>query len=275
MKEASPKLCDDLAVHFETIPKAVITSFVAESWEEYASKRSLLFAARSRGTHVSGVLRPLSKRYMKQWEHELVKRSDFTEIQAIADSLLEDEVATTQALEKWAEDVFALFSNIGVYRGPNSGQDKSTSIGKPSGMISEGSLRTYKQQWFSWTTEHASSLLGGDDSKPQTLNVGVNASLTHTPTEPASLTRSPGVRVGIHRAKDPTFRIEKSWPSIALLLSQIDGWGETANKVWPDAEAFVVDLDYLDARTDLQVSFQEDTLAALVRRVKSVLAAPN
>jgi hypothetical protein len=62
MKEATPKLCDDLAIHFQTIPKALITSFVSENWEDYANKRSLLFAARSRGTHVSGVLRPLSKR---------------------------------------------------------------------------------------------------------------------------------------------------------------------------------------------------------------------
>jgi len=162
MKESAAKLCEDLAVHFENIPKAVITSFVDEHWLEYTSKRSILFAARSRGTHVAGVLRPLSKRYLKQWEGELLKREDFQKIQFRADELLEEQIVNLRSFEAWAEKVFTLFSEVGVYRSPTSPAVPGT---KPNGMISEGSLRTYKQQWFSWTSENALNLIGEQASQ--------------------------------------------------------------------------------------------------------------
>jgi hypothetical protein len=59
------------------------------------------------------------------------------------------------------------------------------------------------------------------------------------------------------------------------LLTEIDDWCDTANKVWPGAESFVVVVEFLDSRTDLQARLENDTLAALVRRAKAILSAAN
>lgn len=272
MKEAAPKLCDDLAVHFQSIPKAVITKFVEESWTDYATKRSLLFAARSRGTHVSGVLRPLSRRYLKQWESEIIKHFDYHQIQVRADALLEEHVNTKQEFEKWTERVFALFYEVGVYRKPETGGTIGNFDSKPSGMISEGSVRTYKQQWFSWTAQNAETLLSVDSSAETSLEDSANPLIEDSSIEEMAVQRSSGARLALYSSDDPSFRIEKTWPRISDLLMDLDDWCETANKVWSDKQSFVVLVDLLENKSNLQASFEEDSLSAVASRVRAILS---
>ena len=270
MKDSAAKLCDDLAVHFESIPKATLASFVSEHWQDYASKRGALFAARSRGTHVGGVLRPLSKRYFKQWESELSKRSDFVAIQQRIQKLLNAPITDVKSFEKWAEAVLWLFSDIGVYRPARGATEQGA---KPNGMISEGSLRTYKQQWTSWTANNVGKLLipesGLEISEKAVAEEAHETSpqLDHLPD------RTQGIRVTLHNREDPSFRLEKHWPSIENALGEIGNWVEIAEKVWGKTSVLVVDLDCFVEKLDLELRFEANNISYVANKVVAVLSA--
>lgn len=270
MKESVAKLCDDLAVHFEMIPKSVITEFVSENWNDYASKRGFLFAARSRGTHVGGVLRPLTKRYFKQWESELIKRPDYKEIQLQVDKLLTETISSKSAFEMWAESAYALFAKVGVYRPAEGDQGSGT---KPNGMISEGSLRTYKQQWFSWTSENALSLFGEQTAGPEQTGSPNFESPLNSQTEADSTARAEGVRVSLHRNSDPTFKLKKYWASVDMALGELDDWLDVAKKVWGDSTEIAVDLTCLGSPLDLELRFEVDSLTLAAKKVKAFITA--
>jgi len=148
----SEGLVQDLVREFERAPKDVLKAFVNDSLALYVNQRALLFAARNRESHVAAVFRPFQQRYFNLFTSDGVSAADVARYKATQVDLLNFECNSYLDLRNWWDSVWDFFIAVAV--------KKSTSDDVRSpGMIGTGSVRTYRQQWYSWYKNYSSLIL--------------------------------------------------------------------------------------------------------------------
>lgn len=159
LRESASGLVTDLASAFQGLPQSSIQDFVASHWGLYREERATLFAARSKASHVSAVLRPFQKRYFDAFISILPKEDDANKYQDEINKLLSADCSSYLEILDWSHKVWALFLALAIF-------DKASDADRPTGMIGLGSVRTYRQQWHSWFENHSGLLLDNqsDDS---------------------------------------------------------------------------------------------------------------
>lgn len=152
LKESSSSLVSDLASAFQVIPQTALRNFVDLSWQVYKEERASLFAARSQASHVESVLKPFQKKYFDKFISALQSDDARQRYEGEVQALLEANCDEHLALRDWWDDTWNLFFELAVYKA-------ETPAEKVNGMIGQGSVRTYRQQWRSWFKEHSMLLL--------------------------------------------------------------------------------------------------------------------
>lgn len=179
LKASANGLVTDIASAFQAIPQASIADFVSSHWNFYREERATLFAARSKASHVSAVLRPFQRRYSDAFISLLSKDDDAHKYQEEINKLLKAECSSYLETLDWSHKVWGLFLELAVYK-------KDSEAERPTGMIGPGSVRTYRQQWNNWFENHAGLLLGNESNDAKVSGVPdefMNQKLTLTQSE--------------------------------------------------------------------------------------------
>jgi hypothetical protein len=160
LKASATGLVTDIASAFQAIPQASIAGFVSSHWNVYREERATLFAARSKASHVSAVLRPFHRRYYDAFISVLSNEDDALKYQEEINKLLKAECSSYLETLDWSHKVWGLFLELAVHK-------KDSEAERPIGMIGPGSVRTYRQQWNNWFENQSGLLLGyeSNDSK--------------------------------------------------------------------------------------------------------------
>lgn len=117
-----------------------------------------LFSERTRLSTISTVTRPLSTKWLERWN--TLDRPDFNyEVAAHrASEMLNREINDNRALQNWLAELYDMFAELVIYRGPTKGPQMG-SFGRPAGMVGEGNERLYRRNWFSWIEEHTNDIM--------------------------------------------------------------------------------------------------------------------
>ena len=154
LRKFEDALIDDLRMRFQDIDRQTLMAYVQKAWPEYFQMRRQLFAARTRSSQVGAVLRPFHQRWFEPWRR-LRTDEDFEQFESLRAELASQTINNLTELRTWSERVWDFFTSIAVYSEPDSEK-------RPSGMISEGSLRTYSLHWKNWMKHHEQMLLNRD-----------------------------------------------------------------------------------------------------------------
>lgn len=275
LKSASASLVADIASSIQGIPQATIKSFVDQHWALYKEERATLFAARSRASHVSAVLRPFHKRYSGPFLAVLNNDSEANGYRSSIEDLLHATISTQLELEAWWHDVWILFAGLAVYRA-------DTENDRPVGMIGPGSVRTYRQQWNSWFSQNKSLLfeLGSlastdssqiDEAEPQGKFAIEGVELQQDSEAKVSLSEL-AIEVS---SIEGNVSVTKRWPSVGDIdESRITTWINSVLGILAmESSALQVGLSATRGKENLTVSFEASSAESAAARAMRLCSA--
>jgi hypothetical protein len=117
-----------------------------------------LFSERTRLSTISTVTRPLSTKWLERWNTLGRPDYNYEEASKQANSMLQEEITNQEQLQRWLANLYDLFAELVIYRGPLKGLQLGAA-GRPAGMVGEGNERIYRRNWFSWIEEHADDIM--------------------------------------------------------------------------------------------------------------------
>jgi hypothetical protein len=225
--------------------------------------RTRLFAARTKASQVTAVLRPLQPKYLDIWKSENLNGLNFEQVRIEAGTLLKREISTYAEFKSWIDDILEFFSKVAVTDVGETGNSAATSAlpaRRPQGSIRRSSERAYKVRWTSWIYEHTDSLMKfiedpesyAESESVSRLVSSKGFKIVDARVDSISLERQPSVKtkrsedesskkvsykllVRVEDSSDGDVSAERVWNTKPSNIEEISNWVATIVKLWGES----------------------------------------
>ena len=254
-----------------------------------------LYSERTKLSTISGVIRPLSTKWLERWRALRTKGFDYEVAVKTVTDLLEEDLPNLEAAEVWLQKVYGLFSEFVIFR-PNRNNMGNVAERRPIGMVNESNERIYRRNWAEFKSEHLSTLqasaaelaagrrpsgyatkyrpatvYGSIDFPPSSAGYqAVSNYTTNTPTGSALV--QPTFAITIESADVGGGSASKKWATKSQLESEIETWLRKMTAAWgASGSQLHITLDVSGSSDDFNVKIPNKTPSDATQAIKALL----
>jgi hypothetical protein len=129
------------------LPETELRMFINQLKKAMSKFDMALYKERTKLSTISTIVRPLTTKWLERWKTQRQDDFDYEKSVYRVELLLNREIENEDQYRKWMEDVYDLFSELVIFRGPALGQKSDLRVPKPMGMVSESNERVYRRNW--------------------------------------------------------------------------------------------------------------------------------
>lgn len=253
-----------------------------------------LYSERTKLSTISGVIRPLSTKWLERWRAIRITGFDYEGAVKTVNELLEEDIPNLEVAEIWLQKVYDLFSEFVIFR-PNRNDVGRISERRPIGMVGENNERIYRRNWAEFKQLHLATLQanaaelaagkrpsgyafsyrsqavqGSLDIPP--ASASYQAVPEYAPNNPIGSAQVITYAITIESADAGGGSASKKWSSKSQLESDIEPWIRKMISAWGASDSQInITLDVSGSTDDFNAKIPNKTPGEGAQAIKSLI----